>query len=251
MAHPEFWRGLMNWATELSETASLRWNKAHTAVELRDVSYEMRQNLESLTARAGQIHLLADVYVYFRGQAIEAITNGERPRFFHPVTYRRAAYRGSMEMTSRSMDGYIQPLRDALLEYAHEREATEDPGKPSKTRGKLAYVSDPANRSNAKKETSPEAGVELLDDPLVRLGTEAPEAASIRPRRSRGAPRKKATEKIYRTWVENDRPGWGILARHVYREEYTRADASQRKKLRDQCRLVVKRAMNRDEIDNN
>src|SRR2546427_9164554 len=55
MAHPEFWRGLMNWATELSETASLHLNKTHTAVELRDVSYKMRQNLESLTTRAGQI----------------------------------------------------------------------------------------------------------------------------------------------------------------------------------------------------
>jgi hypothetical protein len=173
MADSEFWRGLINWATALSETASLHWNKAHTAVELGDVSYQMRQNLESLSGRAGHLHLLAEVYVYFRGKAVDALAKGETPRFFHPLPYRRTAYRGSVQMESRSMDGYIQPLRDALREYSHEREAAENPEKSSKTGPKEANASDlavhpksPGDRQDDVRTTSGmSAAMEVSEQP--------------------------------------------------------------------------------------
>ncbi len=179
MAHSDFWRDLISWATGLSDTASLHLNKARSAVELRDVSYEMRQNLESLTKRVDSIHLLAEVYVYFRGRAVEAIAKGERPRFFHPLPYHRTAYRGSIEMQSRSMDGYIQPLRGALLEYGHEREASEHPGKPSKTGAKGAKASDLAVRQ--------ESSGDRQDDVRTTGGMRAAMEASEKPEAAREA----------------------------------------------------------------
>jgi hypothetical protein len=176
MADSEFWRDLISWAKALSETASLHWNKAHTAVELGDVSYEMRQNLESLTRRAGHHHLLAEVYVYFRGQAVDAIAKGERPGFFHPLPYRRTAYRGGIEMESRSMDGYIQPLRDALREYGHEREAAEHPGKPSKTGAKASDLA-----------VCPKSSGDCQDDMRTPSGISAAIEASEQPEAARGA----------------------------------------------------------------
>jgi hypothetical protein len=67
--------------------------------------------------------------------------------------------------------------------------------------------------------------------------------------RRRGAPRKESTEQIYRIWLENERPDWGKLAYRVYGPDYTKADATQRKRLRDRCGRAVRRceAASRDE----
>jgi hypothetical protein len=93
----------------------------------------------------------------------------------------------------------------------------------------------------AREENSPEAYRELLEGWLIRLGIEPPTGVLVPPRRSRGAPRKESTEQIYRIWVTNDRPQWSTLAYQVYRTDNTKADASQRKKLRDRCQHAVKR----------
>jgi len=100
----------------------------------------------------------------------------------------------------------------------------------------------------AKIENSPQAYRELLEGWLIRLGVEAPEGVFI-PRRFRGAPRKESTEQIYRMWLEDKRADFGALAYRVYRADYTKADAKQRKKLRDRCRRAVERfeALRRDE----
>jgi len=98
----------------------------------------------------------------------------------------------------------------------------------------------------AKKENNPQAYRELLEGWLIRLGVEPPEGILLRPRRSRGAPQKQSTEQIYRIWVQNDRPEWSTLAYHVYRAEYTKADAKQRKRMRDLCQRAVKRFETRD-----
>jgi hypothetical protein len=105
----------------------------------------------------------------------------------------------------------------------------------------------------AKDENSPEAYRELLEGWLIRLGVEPPEGVLVRSRRPRGAPRKKSTEEIYRIWVANGQPEWSVLAFYVYRADYTRADARQRKKLRDRCARAVRRyqAMLRDENHSN
>ena len=80
----------------------------------------------------------------------------------------------------------------------------------------------------AARENSPEAYRELLEGWLIRLGVEPPEGVFVPRRGPRGAPRKESTEQIYRTWLENGRPGWSELAFDVYRADYTRGDAAQR-----------------------
>src|SRR5690242_1153497 len=97
----------------------------------------------------------------------------------------------------------------------------------------------------AKKESSPEAYRELLEGFLIRLDVEAPEGVFIPHRRSPGAPPKKSTEEIYRTWIEKGKPGWSSLAYFVSGQDYTAADANQRKKLRDRYRRAVARHQKR------
>jgi hypothetical protein len=101
----------------------------------------------------------------------------------------------------------------------------------------------------AKKENSPEAYRELLEGWLMKLGAEPPAGVFLAVRRERGAPRKKSSEQAYRIWLEHRRPDWSELAYDIYGADYTRADAKQRKKLRDRCRRSVKRyeAMHRDQ----
>ena len=110
---------------------------------------------------------------------------------------------------------------------------------------------DPKRASDwpVKQENSPEGYRELLEGWLIRLGVEPPEGVFLPPRRGRGAPRKASTEQIYRIWLEDGRPDWSTLAYDVHRAAYTRADAKQRKTLRDFCRRAVRRheALLRDE----
>jgi hypothetical protein len=105
----------------------------------------------------------------------------------------------------------------------------------------------------AKKENSPEAYRELLEDWLIRLGVEPPEGVFLPARRPRGAPRKESTEQIYRIWLQNGQPEWSALAYAVYRTEYTKSDTKQRKKLRDRCCRAVRRydALHHDEKPHN
>ena len=98
----------------------------------------------------------------------------------------------------------------------------------------------------AIKENSPQAYRELLEGWLIRLGIEPPAVIFLRSRRSRGAPQKQSTEQIYRIWHLNGRPEWSELALHVYRADYTNADAKQRKRMRDLCQRAVKRFESRD-----
>jgi hypothetical protein len=93
----------------------------------------------------------------------------------------------------------------------------------------------------AKKENSHEAYRELLEGLLIRLGVQAPEGVLIPHRRSPGAPPKKSTEQIYRTWIEIGQLEWSSLACIVFGRDYTAAGPEQRKKLRDRCRRAVER----------
>lgn len=93
----------------------------------------------------------------------------------------------------------------------------------------------------AVKEGSPEAYRELLEGLLIRLGVEAPEGVFLSSRRSRGAPPRESTAAIYRLWLQNNRPGYSALAHAVYQAEYIKANAQERKKLRDRCRRAVQR----------
>ena len=98
---------------------------------------------------------------------------------------------------------------------------------------------------SATQENSTEAYRDLLEELLIRLGIEAPEGVLVPRRRRVGAPSKRSTSEIYQTWILNDRPGWGELAFRIYGSEYTRSDASQRKRLRDLCRRAVQRSEGR------
>jgi hypothetical protein len=101
----------------------------------------------------------------------------------------------------------------------------------------------------AVKEDCPEGYRELLEDWLIRLGVEPLEGVFIPHRKSPGAPTKKSTVEIYRTWIGLGRPTWSELAYNIYRREYTVADAGRRKKYRDLCRRAVRRQGTRgDEI---
>jgi hypothetical protein len=93
----------------------------------------------------------------------------------------------------------------------------------------------------AKREHSPEAYRELLQELLVKLRAEPPDGVFRPMRRSQGAPRKESTKQVYRIWLENGRPDWGRLAHAVHGAAYTRADSKLRKTLRDRCRRAVQR----------
>jgi hypothetical protein len=69
----------------------------------------------------------------------------------------------------------------------------------------------------AVEEDCPEGYRELLEDWLIRLGVEPPEGVFIPHRKSPGAPTKKSTVAIYRTWIGLGRPTWSELAYNVYR----------------------------------
>jgi hypothetical protein len=93
----------------------------------------------------------------------------------------------------------------------------------------------------AKRENSPEAYRVLLEGLLIRLGIEAPEGVFVPLPGSPGAPRKKTTEQIYRTWIETGRPKLAMLAYSVYGSDYIRADGKGRKRIRDRCGQALKR----------
>ncbi len=93
----------------------------------------------------------------------------------------------------------------------------------------------------AAQEHSPEAYRLFLDDLLIRLDIEPPDGVLVRHRRAPGAPIKKSTEEIYRTWIGLSKCKPSQLAFYVYGTEYTRANTKGRKTLRDRCRQAVKR----------
>jgi hypothetical protein len=97
----------------------------------------------------------------------------------------------------------------------------------------------------AAQERCPEAYRAFLEDLLIRLGVEPPDGVLVRHRRARGAPIKKSTEEIYRTWIGLGKCSPNQLAYYVYGSSYTKANSKERKTLRDRCRQAVERCQKR------
>lgn len=56
---------------------------------------------------------------------------------------------------------------------------------------------------------------------------------------------KKLTEEIYRTWIGLGECPMNQLAFYVYRNDYSKANSKERKKLRDRCRQAIERCQKR------
>jgi hypothetical protein len=97
----------------------------------------------------------------------------------------------------------------------------------------------------AAQERSPEAYRHFLEDLLIRLDVEPPDGVLVRHRRAPGAPIKKSTEEIHRTWIGLGKCSPRQLASFVYGTEYNKANTKERKILRDRCRQAVKRGQKR------
>jgi hypothetical protein len=97
----------------------------------------------------------------------------------------------------------------------------------------------------AAQERCTEAYRAYLEDLLIRLDVEPSDGILVPQRRAAGAPIKKSTEEIYRTWIGLGKCSPNQLAFHVYGSSYIKANSKERKTLRDRCRQAVERCQKR------
>jgi hypothetical protein len=95
----------------------------------------------------------------------------------------------------------------------------------------------------AVKENSPEAYSSLLRFWLHELGLDPPAGVFLPTSGTPGRPRSAKTNEIFLTWIDLDKPLLSSrkLAHAIYKQEFTKANSDERKKMIDRCRRTVER----------